>query len=292
MKERFKAYLEEQFRQIAPTKAAMEYRKSMLIKMMDRAQELRIKGMQDDELIYNAVIAELGDFSKELRDYENKTIKREVGRKALALGFVISAAYIVTLVVAYLIVGFAAHIWHPTWLIIVGGLLVAISAALIVLAVRVSKTAKGDIQKGTAEKANLIVRGIAVVIEILLSVTLFLVLQLGCNIQGSWMTFLAMVALVLGVDTALAFAGNSKLKWIELPVFVEAFSVMLYVILGIGIGSTVKFWHPGWLICLAGFAVAIAECVAVLAKRTREKKKEEIEENTLVDESYWTKWDD
>ena len=51
MKERFKAYLEEQFRQIAPTKAAMEYRKSMLVKMMDRAQELRIKGMQDDELI-------------------------------------------------------------------------------------------------------------------------------------------------------------------------------------------------------------------------------------------------
>ena len=45
MKERFKTYLEEQFRQIAPTKAAMEYRISMLTKMTDRAQELKIKGI-------------------------------------------------------------------------------------------------------------------------------------------------------------------------------------------------------------------------------------------------------
>ena len=66
MKERFKTYLEEQFRQIAPTKAAMEYRISMLTKMTDRAQELKIKGMTDDELIYNTVVGELGDFASTL----------------------------------------------------------------------------------------------------------------------------------------------------------------------------------------------------------------------------------
>ena len=38
MKERFKRYLEREFRAIAPTLAAMEYREQMLKKLMDRAQ--------------------------------------------------------------------------------------------------------------------------------------------------------------------------------------------------------------------------------------------------------------
>jgi len=85
MEERFKSYLEAKFKQIAPTKAAMEYRKSLLIKLMDRAQELHIKGMSDEELIYGTVITELGDFDAELRDYENRTLKRDVNIKIATL---------------------------------------------------------------------------------------------------------------------------------------------------------------------------------------------------------------
>lgn len=36
MKERFKKYLEEHFRKIAPTQAAMEYRKALLTDLLDR----------------------------------------------------------------------------------------------------------------------------------------------------------------------------------------------------------------------------------------------------------------
>ena len=50
MKERFKRYLEQQFRAIRPTVAADEYRDTVLRQLMDRSQEPRTKGMEDEGL--------------------------------------------------------------------------------------------------------------------------------------------------------------------------------------------------------------------------------------------------
>jgi len=281
MKERFKSYLEEQFRQIAPTKAAMEYRISMLTKMTDRAQELKIKGMTDDELIYNTVVGELGDFASTLRGYENQAVKKELGRRGATLGALLAAAFIAVLVLCYLIVGFVTNLWHPTWLIIVGGALIGIDGIMIMLAVRFAK-----------KKSYLPLRAMVAGAISVTGVVLYLFLQLVGNISGSYLVFLAMVAVILGADTLLAFIGGSKLKWIELPVFIEIFCVMLYVILGISLmWSGKNIWHPTWIICLGGVAVALTEGIVILAERANEKKKEANAENKDVDEAYWTKWE-
>ena len=71
MTERFKKYLEAEFRKISPTKAAMEYRKDTLVKLEELAQDYRIKGMTDDEAIYNSCISSLGDFEAKLKEFEN-----------------------------------------------------------------------------------------------------------------------------------------------------------------------------------------------------------------------------
>lgn len=281
MKERFKTYLEEQFRQIAPTKAAMEYRISMLTKMTDRAQELKIKGMTDDELIYNTVVGELGDFASTLRGYENQAVKKELGRRVATLGALLAAAFIAVLVLCYLIVGFVTKLWHPTWLIIVGGALIGIDGIMIMLAVRFAK-----------KKSYLPLRAMVAGAISVTGVVLYLFLQLVGNISGSYLVFLAMVAVILGADTLLAFIGGSKLKWIELPVFIEIFCVMLYVILGISLmWSGKNIWHPTWIICLGGVVVALTEGIVILAERANEKKKEANAENKAVDEAYWTKWE-
>lgn len=281
MKERFKSYLEEQFRQIAPTKAAMEYRISMLTKMMDRAQELKIKGMTDDELIYNTVVGELGDFASTLRGYENQAVKKELSRRVATLGALLAAAFIAVLVLCYLIVGFVTKLWHPAWLIIVGGALIGIDGIMIMFAVRFAK-----------KKSYLPLRAMVAGAISVTSVVLYLFLQLVGNISGSYLVFLAMVAVILGADTLLAFIGGSKLKWIELPVFIEIFCVMLYVILGISLmWSGKNIWHPTWIICLGGVVVALTEGIVILAERANEKKKEVNAENKAVDEAYWTKWE-
>lgn len=280
MEEKFKAYLEEQFKQIAPTKAAMEYRISMLRNMMDRAQELRIKGMNDDELIYATVITELGDFSATLKGYENRVIKKEVNQMAAVFAIAVAVAWVLPLVIVYLIVGFVTRIWHPTWLIIVAGTLAGIAGILIWAAVRLNKS-----------KSYLPLRAVLVGIEVILSVIVFLFLQLVGNVRGSFMTFLAMTALIFATDTAMAFASGSKIKWLELPVSIEVFCVMLYVMLGISLSyKGISVWHPAWLMCLAGVIAAMAEGLVMLA-RLKGRRSVEMRKNTAVDESYWSKWE-
>lgn len=286
MKERFKQFLEEHFRKIAPTKAAMEYRKTLLVELLDREQELRIKGVSDDELIYNMAVSELGDIDQTLAEFENRQIKSGVvKRKASAVG--ISAVAIVALLtVVYLIVGGVAKIWHPTWLIVVGGAFAGVGVLLGYVAVKF------------AQKRKYVVTRVCVAVcEVLLSVFVFLLLELVLepvlHFEGSWMTFLAMVALLFGVDTSIAFATKSKIRWFELPVFIEIFGVMLYVMLGILVPG---FWHPGWLLCLAGVCCALIQVIVVVIKKAKKNNAEEkakiADKNEKQNEAYWTEWDD
>lgn len=284
MKERFKAYLEQHFRRIAPTQSAMEFRKDTLRQLLDREQELRIKGIDDDELIYKMAIDELGDFDKTLDEFQHQQVKSGALKRKVSAISIISVCSMVILALVYVLVGLFAHVWHPTWLIMVGGVFVGISIMLVYV----------GIIKCVKKKKFLLVRLSSAIIEVLFSVFLFLVLQLvvGYGYQW-WLTFLAMVILIVGVDTALAFLTNSKAKWFELPIFVEILCVMLYVILGIAIKT---IWHPGWILCLGGVAFALVEVIAFVVIKTRKKNSEEKEKinkkHVKVDEAYWTEWDD
>lgn len=281
MKEKFKKYLEEQFRAIRPTYAAMQLREETLTNLMDRAQELKIKGIDDEELIYLTCIDELGDFAATLKEFDEREVKTDAVKRKISLGAVISLAVAAVLTLTYLIVGFVAHVWHPTWLIMVGGVFAGI---ITIMGFTVPKLMKN--------KKYIVLRLLAAVAEILISVFLFLILQLVVNLSGAWMTFLAMVALVLGVDTAIAFVTSNKFRFIELPVFVEVFSVMLFVILGI----VTHVWHPLWLLCLVGVVFGIGELIAFVAIRNKRKAEKETEKinkkHVKEDESYYTTWKD
>ncbi len=280
MEDKFKSYLESAFRTIAPTKAAMEYRKQTLKDMLARAQELRIKGMTDEDLIFDTVLEDYEDFGDKLKEFEQKEIKTNSAKRNVLLGTVIGVAVTVILVVAYLLVGLLGHLWHPGWLIIVGGLFLGVGVLLGLAGI-----------KAIAKKRFVALRLFVVIAEVLLSVFVFLLLQIVFKFNGSWMAFLAMVALILGVDTAIAFFTNSKGKWIELPIFVEGLSVMLYVILGL----VISFWHPGWLLCLVGVVFAVCELVVFVAlhnnKKEKKEKKKLSDKFVKTDEKYWSDWD-
>ena len=83
--ERFKKYLEQQFRTISPTREAMEYREEVLRNLLDRAQEYRIKGMTDENAIYDLCIDSLGDFASTLKDFESRldNVKRALSKAGI-----------------------------------------------------------------------------------------------------------------------------------------------------------------------------------------------------------------
>lgn len=282
MKEKFKKYLEEHFRKIAPTQAAMEYRKALLRQLLDREQELRIKGVSDDNLIYDMAVSELGNLDQTLEQFEKRQIKSGEVKRKISAATICAAAIVALLTVVYLIVGGVAKIWHPAWLIMVGGVFAGVSVLLAYGAYRFAK-----------KKKFVLVRIFVAICEVLLTVFVFLLLQLVFKISGAWMSFLAMVAVIFGVDTSIAFATNSKIKWFELPVFVEILGVMLYVILGITVPNV---WHPGWLLCLAGVVCALIELIVFVVKKAKAKNKKEKAEledkNEKEVQKYWTEWDD
>ena len=284
MKERFKRYLEQQFRANRPTMAAMEYREKMLRKLMDRAQELRIKGMDDEDLIYDMCIDELGDFGATLAAFDEEEHKVANAKRNAVLGAVCGVGAALALVVVYLIVSFLVPgSWGLTWLILVGGAFAAVIAVAVVLLVKFGKN-----------KKYIPMRLMPVVVIVLLCVYLFLLLQLVAKVDMAWLVFLAMVIMIAAFDAVLAFITEFKFRWVELPVAIEIVCVMLYVILGIVLGSV--FWHPGWLLCLGGVVAAIAEAIAIIA--TRNSKKDKKEKSRLTDkynkedESYYTMWKD
>ncbi len=276
--ERFKKFLEQQFRLISPTKEAMEYRLEVLQNLLDRAQEYKIKGMTDEDAIFDLCIDSLGDFKSTLTEFENKldNVKKAAPKVgAIALTGIAIALFVV---IGYLAVSFATKAWADTWLILVGGVFIGIIAGAIFGIVKFAK-----------KKKYIPVRILSQVIVVLVSVFLFLVLQiLVGGGKPYWLTFLMMVVAILFTDTTLAFAFNSKTRYIALLATVEVTSVMVYVMLGF-LGG---LWNPYWLIPVVGVVVDIAIAVGALLNYSKKKEKREAEKKERQKEEYYTMWND
>ena len=284
LKDRVKKYLEEQFRSIKPTEAAKDFRIRTLKELMDKVQDLRIKGIEDEEVIYNMCIESLGNFPARLKDFEEEEHKVDNAKRKISLAVACSVAVALALVIIYVVIGVTTGKWHPAWLLLLGG---AFLGVIVVACLFIAKF-------GKAQKYGLM-RLFPPVIIVLVSVYLFLLLNLVFNVPNSWFVFLAMVIVGFVFDTALAYATSFKFRHIELCVTVEIFCVLLYVMLGISITS-ISFWHPGWILCLGGVVCAIGMIIALIAKRNKEFNKKErakiARKYGKEDEAYYTMWDD
>ena len=282
MIDRFKRFLEREFKAIRPTQAAMEYREELLTQLLEKEQDLRIKGMTDDELIYEMCIDSLGDIRKNLEEFENRNVKVKNAKRTALIAVVITVLSVLVVISSYLIVSFAVpNAWSKSWLIIVGGLFAGVIGVAIFLSVLFAK-----------KKKYLPIRALVALSLVLLSVFVFLVLQILFGFNKSWLTFLVMVVLVLGVDAVIADVTGSKLRYVCYAIFIEVFAVMLYIILGITMG----LWHPYWIIIIAGLVVDVLFISIVLVVKNKKKKaleqKESDEYNVEENDEYYTQWKD
>ena len=282
MIDRFKRYLEREFRAIKPTKAAYEKREEMLTQLLEKEQDLRIKGMTDDDLIYDMCIDSLGDVRQNLIDFENRSKKAKTAKRNVLLGLVISVAFVVIIVAAYLITSLAlGNAWGKTWLIIVGGIFFGAACVSTLGAVLLMK-----------KKKYLIAQLFLDLDIVLLTVFVFLVLQILFGFSKSWLAFLVMPVILIGVLAVMLDLSGTKLKYLGYGAFVEIFCVMLYIILGITMG----LWHPYWILCLVGIIIDIIGVGVLVGIRNAKKKKAEeaeIQEHDIdEDEEYYTMWKD
>ena len=281
MTERFKKYLEEQFRAIPPTKAAMDYRKATLVRLEEYAQDARIKGMTDEDAIYNLAIDSLGDFAttlvkfnKELTDRPKRNNKRLIAALAICLTVIV--------VIGFYLVSSLLNIipWSVSWLILVGAALAAIISLLVLYGIKIAK-----------RKSYVVPRVFLAVSLILVSTFIYLMLLVPTSLAYNWYTFLVMVILVLGADTAIAFLTKSKLALLEAQATLITTCSLLYVMLGV---AKVIPWHPGWLLPALSACIAVTAIVLMLVHSSSKKKEPRVKKSetkpTAIDEKYYTEW--
>lgn len=281
MKERFKSYLEQAFRKIRPTKAAMEYRLETLTKLEEAAQDYRIKGMTDDEAIYQLCIDSLGDFDAKLQEFDRNLTeipKKNNLKRNIAVGAIGSVAAIIAL---YLILSLTGAVgWGMSWLILLGAVVAAVVAVDVVLMLKAFKDDK-----------FLVARLFNVGTVILVFVFMYLCIHLSVHPRYDWYIFLCMVPAAGIMDIAIGFVTKSKLTIPEIFVWAMLTSVMLYVMLGV---AGVMAWHPGWLLPALTAIAIVATVASLLISRSKKAKKDRQifldSTQNQVDEEYYTKW--
>lgn len=281
MKERFKSYLEQAFRKIRPTKAAMEYRLETLTKLEEAAQDYRIKGMTDDEAIYRLCIDSLGDFDAKLQEFDRNLTevpKKNNLKRNIAVGAIGSVAAIIAL---YLILSLTGAVgWGMSWLILLGAVVAAVVAVDVVLMLKAFKDDK-----------FLVARLFNVGTVILVFVFMYLCIHLSVHPGYDWYIFLCMVPAAGIMDIAIGFVTKSKLTIPEIFVWAMLTSVMLYVMLGV---AGVMAWHPGWLLPALTAIAIVAIVASLLISRSKKAKKDRQifldSTQNQVDEEYYTKW--
>lgn len=281
MTERFKKYLEEQFRAIPPTKGAMDYRKETLVYLEEYAQDAKIKGMTDEDAIYQLAIDSLGDFQSTLVKFNEELTTRSKKNAVRLTSTMMILATIVIVLGLYLTLSLVHVIpWSISWLILVGALFTAIVGTLTMVSIKVAK-----------RKSFVIPRVNLAVSLILLSSFIFLLILMLSKEKYHYFTFLAMAIAILVGDTLFAFITKSKLAFIESLFTLIVSASLIYVMLGI---AHVMPWHPGWLLPALSALTAVAGLISMLVHRSNKKKGPRVKKNAVkatdLDEKYYTEW--
>lgn len=276
MTERFKKYLEEQFRAIKPSAEAMEFRKECLRKMLDYEQDLRIKGIDDDGLIYKLCVESLGDFPAVLRDFERGKDAATRIKPKIHFGVLTFAALAILVVGAYLLCGFLIEdFWHPGWLIIVGAVFAAVIGG-----------AGFGIYKCASKKKFVPARLFTALIIVLSTVFAFLCVLFLTDLSKTYLAFLFMPIAVLVGDTTFAWITRSKGRLIELLLVTVAVLALAYVIVGL---LTTGFWGLGWLLILGGVVIDFALIAATVVKKNKAARAA-LKSDDAQSERYYTEW--
>lgn len=244
MIQRFRAFLELSFREIAPTKESEDYKTELLGILMDRSDEMTKNGVTDQEEIYKTCIEQLGDFKANFVNFKSTPDVKKVVKKGL-IGVGIGLAYMLVIVTVFLAISFTVAPWSKTWLIPVCGALIGVLALMVYSSVIASR-----------RKHYLATRFmVAVIMTLSILITYLCFSVLTPNAWSvSWLLFLFLPILIPGADLICCIAMESKTTLISLIVFIITAATMVYVILGI---TEFIAWHPFWLIPVVAFVIDV-----------------------------------
>ena len=235
------------------------YKRNVLEAMLKRKKQLQTRGISDEnvirELIFEENRAIEEGYYAYLEDQKDKKRIKNLPRNI--------ALYMLGLVAVYLGVGFLTHVWHPTWLIIEGGVSFMVIYLLLFLASHLTDTVLYPL-------VRLCVAGSVM----MATQFVFLVMRLPFGIENSYLLFLGAIAVMLLADGILASVTKQKFAFLSWLIYIPACMGLIYPLLGL---TGVIAWNPGWLLMVAAVAFDVLLVVGTVLYKGRYSIKQELE---------------
>lgn len=250
-------YINEQLADVEHDKAFFDFKKQIIAETTERVNALVKSGLTDMKAVEAIVIGEHPDVKQEFEAYKSKLESKEQAKHNGKFGSSLAALVVLSIVVIYLAVSFFTKAWSKTWLIIVGGAIIAACAGMIA----------GIKKSVTKEKPNFVVARLMSAATILLvCVFAFLVSLIMFSAAKSYVIFILGVAVALIADILIARVSKSKLSLVNLLIYIPAICALVYVATGL---FNPAVWATGWMLILFGL---IAD-IALIALNISKKKK-------------------
>lgn len=252
-------FIENQMHAYPNNDITFAYKKRVLEAMEKRSAQLRKRGLDDENVIFDLVCEENLQIEQGYFDFlEEEKHRKKVKNLPRNIGI-----YILAMLIAFLGTGFISGVWHPTWLIVEGGVSFLLIYLLLFAAARITESVLYPL-------ARLCVAGSVMIF----TQFLFLVIRIPLGVENAYLLFLAAVGLMLLADGTLASLSKQKFAFLSWLFYIPAVSGLLYALLGI---THIVAWDPGWLIVVAGIAADVLLVLGTVLYKGRYSIKQELE---------------
>lgn len=261
----FIEYIEEAFQGQADSDTLYRYKRQLLGKMTERANEVTHTGLRDDKVLNDLIISEFPDLQDDyqrFRKADRKKRREKLFNRIMIFG---SIGVSLLLVIIFLAIGFVTDIWTPTWLIVADGILLWVIFILSEWIRRIT---------GLRRLFHPIARVMLAIAVMCATVASFLFALSALHLPKAWVIFPFGVICIYLADAIYANVTKQKLRIINYLVYILAASPMVYVFLG---GLEIIPWAPGWLIVPLAVVVDIFIILGVMANNAKYKYKPEVD---------------
>lgn len=239
------------------------FKRRELEEMDMRTQEVKKRGLSDEKVLHELIIDEynekriLSDYQKYLQEVKEKKLLK-------AAPFVCGGTMLLSVIV-YLLIGFIADVWHPTWLIIEGAA-TGVFIGLMLLGVYLLHK-----HHFLYFVLRLLVAGSVMV----LAQFVFLFIRILFDFDMAYLVILGAVGVMFITDFILATATKQRLLIVNALITVPVITAFTYVILGL---LGVIAWYPWRFMFLGAVLLDLLIVVGVLIHNKKYSYKPEVED--------------
>lgn len=234
------------------------YKKSLLDRMSERADEITHAGLKDEKVLADILTSEFSNLYEGYPQFV-KEEKRRQRAKIMKVAFPVGGLIALLLIfVAYFTVSRLTLAWDKTWLIIVGGIFAMI---IFYLSFAIRKLCR--MRRIFHSVARVLIAGCVMLFSVF--VFLFWLMMLPED-SITWPILPIGIALVLISDLIFAYVTKQKFRTISFFAYMPAIATMIYIVLA---AYSVVTWGGGWILILFGILVDLVYILAVLLSNAK-----------------------